>query len=147
MLKKNFFQSVSFCLDLSGYITRQGPHSGMNHRWLCSVFALKSVPLDLSGPWFEDPATQQCPGPTLGTEKLVPGHSAWGKDLPFWGADSDPGCLVGRGRVCCLLAYGPWSLGAGWGCSMPCSVKAGAPSVNWASPDRFLPSMEASDCC
>ena len=28
-----------------------------------------------------------------------------------------------------------------------CSVKAGAPSVNWASPDRFLPSKEAPDCC
>lgn len=26
----------------------------MNHRWLCSVFALKSVQLDLSGPWFGD---------------------------------------------------------------------------------------------
>ena len=51
--KKKFFQSVSFCLDLSGYITRKGPRLGMNHRWLCSVFALKSVPLDLSGLWFE----------------------------------------------------------------------------------------------
>lgn len=26
----------------------------MNHRWLCEVFALKSVQLDLSGLWFED---------------------------------------------------------------------------------------------
>lgn len=84
----------------------------MKCRWLCSVFALKSVQLDLSGPWFGDGwkalTTQQCPGPKLGTEQLFPGHTVSGTDFPIRGADSDPDSWERwKGLLPCLLALEP----------------------------------------
>lgn len=80
----------------------------MNHRWLCSVFALKSVQFDLSGLWFEDGVEESndttVSGPEIRDKHLIPGHSALEENLPLWGVDSDPGYLVERGRGYCFLA-------------------------------------------
>lgn len=89
----------------------------MNHRWLCSVFALKSVQLDLSGLWFEDGAEESSDTATSGLQVRDRASDSWAqckrRECTLLGVDCDPGDLVEReGGRCCFLVCcpGAWGL-------------------------------------
>lgn len=87
----------------------------MNHRWPCSVFALKSVQLDLSGPWFEDGMEGSndttVSRPQIRDRATVSRAQCMRKGFAFWGVDGDPCYLVEKDRTRSLLPWpGAWGL-------------------------------------
>lgn len=88
----------------------------MNHRWLCSVFALKSVQLDLSGLWFEDGVEESSDTATSGLQVRDRASDSWAQCMrracALLGDDCDPGDLVETE----VEGVASWSAALGPGC-------------------------------